>query len=259
MRSALAALLIAAIPFPGQHSERPKYWAAVHRWVTNYSPYSFSGRISALTGDGNGGVWFGVNSSLEHIDAGGRMSQYVMPEWLWEIYGFARDPSGRLWFSLGQSGRIGTIRSDGNLQTRIVVPRRFFPDIRDIAFDANGTLWFTDFGRRSVGMLTSGGNLREEPLNDPYATHIALKNGRPYVAYYSPGALSGQMQRLSPSTLKPSGRLTHLSLGPGWLDRIPVGSDVEIAAASIEANGDVWLALNRGNAPLAITRLSLHR
>lgn len=259
MRSALVALLIAAIPFPGQHSEHPKYWAAVHRWVTNYSPYSYSGRISALTGDGKGGVWFGINSSLEHIDAGGRMSQYVMPEWLWEIYGFARDGTGRLWFSLGQSGRIGTIRSDGSLQTRVVVPRRFFPDIRDIAFDADGALWFTDFGRRSVGVLSSGGILREEPLNDPYATHVVLQNGRPYLAYHALGALSGQMQPLSPRTLKPSGRLTDLSLGPEWLDRLPVGNAVEIAAAYTEANGDVWLALNTGNAPLAVTRLSPHR
>jgi streptogramin lyase len=260
MRSALAALLIAAIPFPGQHSAHPKYWPAVHRWVTNYSPYSYGGEIHGLISDTAGGVWFGDYNSLEHIDAAGRMSQYLMPEWLWEIYGFARDRFGRLWFSLGQSGRIGTIDSNGTLYTRIVVPRRFMPDLREIAFDSGGNLWFMDFGRRSVGVLSAQGVLREQPVNDSYSTHLILRNDRPYLAYYSErdAELSVQMQPFSESRLAPAGKLVPLQLGPQWLSRTPIGDTGEIAATVTSPNGDVWLALNSGNAPLAITRLSLH-
>jgi streptogramin lyase len=225
--------------------------------VTNYSPYNFSGEIHGLVSDNSGGVWFGVYNNVEHIDTSGRMSQYVMPEWLWEIYGFSRDTSGRLWFSLGQSGRIGTIDSNGALRTRIVVPRRYLPDLREIAFDSGGNLWFMDFGRRSVGELSANGVLREEPVTDPYKTHLVLRHDRPYVAYYSywDPDLTAQMQPLSEARLQASGKLTPLQRVPEWLSRAPIRSEM-IDESVTSPNGDVWLALNAGNAPLAITRLS---
>jgi hypothetical protein len=162
---ALTRVSRADIPLPGTHGS-PKRWQ-IGITVTNFSPFAFDGPIVALTPDKRGGVWFGLGRTLEHIDATGKMQNFeASSEWLWQIGGIAYDPSGRLWFSLGQSGRVGTIDSHGRLQTRILVARDDFPDIRTIAFDAKGTLWFQDVGRRSIGRRLVDGSVREIPLPD---------------------------------------------------------------------------------------------
>jgi len=162
---ALTRVSRADVPPPGTHGA-PKRWQ-IGVTVTNFSPFAFDGPIVGLTPDKRGGVWFGLGRTLEHIDATGRMQNYeVSREPLWRIGGIAYDPSGHLWFSLGQSGRVGTVDSNGRLQTRILVARNDFPDVRSIAFDAQGTLWFQDVGRRSIGRRLADGSAREIPIPD---------------------------------------------------------------------------------------------
>jgi streptogramin lyase len=272
------SLATAAIPPPGQHSAHPKYWATLHRWVTNYSPLQFEGSIAAIASDGGRGVWFGQEYRLYHLDSHERISEIDMPEYLWEVDGFARDPSGRLWFALGQSGRIGTLDERARVRTRVVVPRRFFPDIRDIAFAADGTLWFRDFGRRSIGRLSPDGNLLEVPIDDAYASRLMVCGARVYVVDESPYVNGPEQFSLRNSTTLRTIAVDASDPPPvcrasGWssfrgsyLERrddatsaiqvfhLQIGANIDGVARS--PNGDLWLALNMGNVPLAITRLS---
>jgi len=281
----VSAAARADIPPPGSHSVLAKYWDSIDRWVTNYSPYSYSMPIADLISDNDGGVWFGVGPSLEHIDRGGRMSQRNMPEYLWDIFGFARDPGGRLWFSLGQSGRIGTIDPDGSLRTRVIVPRRFDPDIHEIAFDPDGILWFRDYGRGSIGRVSPDGDLLEIPIADRYETRFTLCGRHPYISTFRWDTDIGEIKSVDPRTLSirtvkeraqrryPICGKSGWSSGRSWLDHaikrrdgtiavqsygLPIGY-AEIAAVAASPNGDLWVALNYANAPLAITKLSKKR
>jgi hypothetical protein len=175
-------------PPPGQHSSSPKFWRSANRWIENFSPFDFSARIAGLKPDGSGGLWFGLGRTLEHINRSGVMqSVTVSPNWLWQVWSLARDPSHRLWFSIGQSGRIGTIDANGRIHTEVLVPRRYFPDIRQIAFASDGTLFFLDLGRRSIGRRTSDGTVDEVPLpHDRYPVDFTFCNGRPWVVARSP-------------------------------------------------------------------------
>ena len=179
---ALCARGDADIPAPGNHGIT-KYWPAARAYVTNFSPFAYDGRITALTPDRAGGVWFGAGSTAERIERDGRMHDYAVSDsWLWAVSGFSYDPAGRLWFSLGQSGRIGTVDASGAVHTQIVVPRRDFPNLRTIAFDKRGSLWFEDTGRDSIGVRTRNGVFRERPLpagGTPWAMTVC--NGRAWV------------------------------------------------------------------------------
>lgn len=193
----------AAIPAPGQHSIRPKYWATFHRWVTDFSPYAFDSSVNALLPDGHGGVWFAIGSSLERVTSGGEVRiVYDSHEWLWEIWGLARDAHGRVWFSLGQSGRIGEVEPDGRIRIRSLVPRSDFPDIRQIAFAPDGSLWFSDVGRSSIGVRSPDGLVREIPTPKRDLGTFAYCNGKAWVAesgvvYESDPRLSAFMQTLT--------------------------------------------------------------
>jgi hypothetical protein len=161
-----SALASADVPPPGAHGV-VKRLANVPATFENFSPLQFDARPTALTSDRRGGVWFGLGNTLEHIDRASRVTRVTLP-WLWDIGGMSYDGRGRLWFSLGQSGRIGTL-VDGQLVTRVLVPRHDFPDIRGIAFDRIGALWFLDVGRRSIGRRAADGVVAERPLGDRHS------------------------------------------------------------------------------------------
>jgi len=92
-----------------------------------------------------------------------------------QVYGVARAPDGRVWFSLGQTGFIGTIDADGTPRTSVLVQRRYLPDIRAIAFATNGTLFFLDLGRRSIGRRLPDGHVDEVPIpGGAYAERMTL-------------------------------------------------------------------------------------
>jgi len=173
----------AKIPPPGTHGVS-KYWTEADADVTNFSPFAFNAAIGALTPGKHGGIWFGLGQTLEHIDRRGHMRNYqVSNEWLWEVSGISYDGSGHLWFSLGQSGRIGTIDAHGETHTEVLVARRYFSDIRAIEFDSLGTLWFQDVGRRSVGRRTRSGHVKEIPVpRGDYPTSLEICNSRVWVA-----------------------------------------------------------------------------
>ncbi len=147
------AAAVGGLP-PGQHAAHAKYWPRLQRWVTNFTPLSFHLGITNLTPGFERDLWFSVGEALEHIDRNGRMTQYRMPYSLWRISGIARGPDGRIWFSAGQSGRIGTVDRAGKLRMEQLVPRRHFPDIRELVVTPSGDLWFSDFGRASIGHRT---------------------------------------------------------------------------------------------------------
>lgn len=174
--------LLADVPAPGQHSIKPKYWRSARRWVVNFSPYTFDAPIADLTPDGKDGLWFALGQTLEDISCDGSMQNYAVSEPLWQISSLARDRDGRLWFSLGQSGRVGILSSKKKIDTQVIVPRRDFPDIRAIAFGPDGSLWFEDVGRRSVGRRTRNGVTSEIPLpNGEYPTAFAYCASRVWV------------------------------------------------------------------------------
>jgi len=179
---ACSALASADVPPPGAHGV-VKRFANVSATIENFSPLQFDARPTALTSDRRGGVWFGLGNTLEHIDRAGRVTSVTLP-WLWDIGGMSYDGRGRLWFSLVQSGRIGTL-VDGQLVTRVVVARHNFPDLRSIAFDRYDALWFIDWGRRSIGRRAADGGVTERPLRDgDYPDSLALCGKRAYVAAY---------------------------------------------------------------------------
>ena len=188
MLTMLLKASVFAVPLPGQHTATPKYWAEIDRWVTNFSPYSFSGSIAQPVMDDDGGLWFGVGQTAEHIDARGRMTSSVFATGpRTNIYGAARAPDGRVWFSLGQTGFIGMIDPEGTPRTRVLVQRRYLPDIRAIAFATNGALFFLDRGRSSIGRRSPDGHVDEVPIPGG-ATQMTLCGDDIWVDGYSNGS-----------------------------------------------------------------------
>lgn len=187
LTTAIAAL--GAFPPPGHHSVAPKYWPGPKLHVVNYSPYDYSSPVDAMIADRHGdGIWYAIGSSIEHLDRNGNMHVvWTSDEWLWRIYGMTYDAQGRLWFSLGQSGRIAMLDARGRVHIEHLVARYHFPDIRDIAFDSRGSLWFVDVGRRSIGRRLEDGTVREVPIEAsiakasawPYV--LAMCAGKPYI------------------------------------------------------------------------------
>lgn len=247
LASAMSVPSLASIPAPGTHGVS-KIWPAIRATAINFSPFSFDAHIVALSPDGSGGVWFGLGETLEHIDRFGAMHNYdTRQSWLWQISGLARDPAGRLWFSLGQSGRIGTFDNHGALQTRIVVARKFFPDIHQIIFGGDGTLWFQDFGRLAVGERTPNGRLREMPLPDGGTPSAIARcdhklwiatSGRAYDAIYT---VTGNLRSLHRvAMLRRPGRISIACSLAGnlWFAHVP-SQDNTTSSGYIDARGVV--------------------
>jgi streptogramin lyase len=204
----------ADIPPGGTHGVS-KSWPAARATATNFSPF-VGDHIRNLTPDQQGGLWFSDAGTLEHVDRSGAMRNYVITqEWLWYPMGITRDTTGRLWFSLGQSGRIGMLDKLGRVQTQKLVARANFPDIRDIAFDRQGVLWFNDFGRRSVGRRTAQGRVKEIPVpGGAYPLGLTICNSKMWVVAKGNGGdalytVRGDLRSLQPArTWRNSGNLT---------------------------------------------------
>ncbi len=148
---------------PGEHSAHPKYWRVLNRSVTNYTPLELNYRIENLTVALDGALWFSVGSSIQRIDMSGRITQNVMPYDLWRVSGITQVGSN-IWFSAGQSGKVGKIDAQGELTFLQIVPRRYFPDIRDLVVNREGEMWFVDLGRRSIGHRSTSGRVVEHPM-----------------------------------------------------------------------------------------------
>ncbi len=157
---------------PGQHTATPKYWPRLGWHVANYTPFQFDGRVRSLTAGTNGDIWFGVGSSLEHIDSHRNMSVTRMPYSQWTVSGISVVGKD-VWFSAGQSGKLGILDGTGNLRFVQAVPRRFNPDIWDVIANNDGEAWFVDYGRLSIGYRSATGRLVENPF-PPEANPIRL-------------------------------------------------------------------------------------
>lgn len=280
---ATSCVALADIPLPGQHSARAKFWPSVRRWVVNFSPYAFNGPIVGLHSDGAGGAWFGVGQTVEHITADGRVANYVAStESLWQVRSITTDTAGRIWFSLGQSGRIGTIDRSGRVQTSVLVPRRYNPDIRDITFDRAGTLWFSDVGRRSVGRKTLGLPVEEIALPDAgIPLQVLSCAGRVLVTSWNSNGASHMYAlatdraalRITASEERNYGRLACDTRGATWFASPSNAGYFDTAgrpqtrraafvttAVAPAANGGVWFAGYRGELSINLEhRLYLQR
>ena len=272
---------LADVPLPGQHSARAKFWPSIRRWVVNFSPYAFNGPIVGLHSDGAGGAWFGVGQTVEHVTVDGRMMNYVVSsEPLWQVWSIATDTAGRMWFALGQSGRIGTLDRNGSVHTRVLVPRRYNPDIRDITFARDGTLWFRDAGRRSVGRKMVGRPVEEISLPDgAIPVQVFVCAGRVLVTSWNSTGASHVYAaandraalRLAPFVERDVGRLACDTRGTIWFaspatvgyfdttgrarTRRPAFAATGVAPT---ANGGVWLAGYRGELSMNVEhRLTL--
>lgn len=175
---------------PGEHSKTPKLWERVGKHVVNYTPRDFGGRIHALTARGDE-LWFALGNTLEHIERSGRLTSFPMPAPQWQVGGIAAGPANTVWFSAGQSGRIGFVDAAGHYHFQQLVARRFFPDIRDIAPMAGGDLWFLDLGRASFGHRTPSGRVYERHVTGPQAnpSHLAACGGKIWVSSTTPFGL----------------------------------------------------------------------
>lgn len=259
LTTALLALFATAsasadFPPPGHHSIKPKYWPAAKLHVVNYSPYDYSTRINSMLEDRNGnGIWFTEGATVERIRADGSMQIFraSADDWLWTAYSLTYDRRGRLWFSLGQSGRIGTLDSAGHLRTRILVPRRDFPDIRDIAFASDGSLWFSDVGRNSIGRRYPDGTTREVPVPNlsrqyprAWPVHLTLCGERAYVAANSAGdsyvfRVSSDLATFVPVSIQHRTRWANIACdhqGRLWLSDADSGRE-DVTAGTIDAAG----------------------
>jgi len=162
----LCAIVLAAAMnglWPGQHTQWPKYWPSIDRYVTNYTPYELDFRIDDLTPDDDAGLWFSVGHSIEHIDRAGRMESFSMPSDYWLVSSVVIH-NNKVFFSAGQSGKIGIIDRDNQLNFIQVVPSRYFPSLRDLVLNRAGEMWFLDVGRKSIGYRSANGRVVENPV-----------------------------------------------------------------------------------------------
>jgi streptogramin lyase len=197
--------------------------------VTNFNPTDTP--VVGLSPDGSGGLWFGAGPNLDHIDRDGRIETYpISREWLWSVSGVAIDPHGRRWYSLGQSGRIATLDGHRRVRTQVLVPRRYFPDIRDLVFDARGTLWFVDSGRSSLGRRTAQGVVREKPFSADVTIHGLVRCGN---------AIWVTTSRNRESTIFTiPGDLQSLRAARTW-------NDYRYISIACDANGTLWYSAMR--------------
>jgi hypothetical protein len=167
----------------GQHTATPKYWPKFGWHVTNYTPIEsrVDLPIVALTAGTDGDLWYGVAASLEHIDRDKRITSVTMPHQEWTVSGISvvgRD----IWFSTGQSGKIGVIDNDGTPRFVQAVARRFNPDIWDLIGNEAGEVWFVDAGRSSIGYRSASGRVVENPFPpDDNPVHMAHCMGKLWV------------------------------------------------------------------------------
>jgi len=181
---------------PGQHTSAPKYWSGIDRAVTNYTPFQLDYRIENLTPTADGGLWFSVGSSIQRIDPDGSLTPFVMPHNLWRVSGITQVRQ-TTWFSAGQSGKVAVIDARRRIRFIQVVPRRFFPDIRDIVVNGAGEMWFLDEGRRSIGYRSSSGRVVENPI--PQADWVSRMQhcmGRLWLLVWYPATVDDQRYRV---------------------------------------------------------------
>jgi hypothetical protein len=163
---------------PGQHSGTPKVWPRLGWHVTNFTPLQFDGPIIDLTAGTHGDVWFGAGSSLEHIDRQRNMSVAHMPYSDWMVSGISV-VGDEVWFSAGQSGKLGILDDAGRVRFVQAVPRPFNPDLLDVVANQDGEAWFVDSGRSSIGYRSSSGRLVEKPFpHNVVPTHMRHCMGR---------------------------------------------------------------------------------
>jgi hypothetical protein len=161
---------------PGQHTATPKLWSEGPWRVTNYSPLEFNYRIDSLTPGTDHDLWFSIGSSIDHIDAQRTMTAIRMPEPQWIVSGITI-ANRQVWFSAGQSGKVGLVGSDGQPSFFQAVPRRDFPDLRDIFVNSAGDMWFVDAGRSSIGYRSASGRVVENPFNITPETVVESQYG----------------------------------------------------------------------------------
>lgn len=147
----------------GQHTLVPKVWSEGPWHVTNYSPSEFHGPIGSLTPGTHNDLWFSVGPSIAHIDSQRKLTTIRMPEDRWVVSGIAI-AHRQIWFSAGQSGKVGIVDLAGRVRFLQVVPRRDFPDLRDLIINSAGEMWFIDYGRSSIGYRSSAGRVVENPF-----------------------------------------------------------------------------------------------
>jgi hypothetical protein len=151
---------------PGQHTATPKFWSEGPWRVTNYTPFELDFRIGSLTPGLDHDLWFSEGSSIEHIDSQRSTSTIPMPEPQWIVSGIAI-ADRQVWFTAGQSGRVGIVDTNGHARFIQVVARRNNPDLRDLFVNHAGELWFLDIGRSSIGYRSSSGRVVENPFAVP--------------------------------------------------------------------------------------------
>jgi len=173
---------------PGHHTSPPKSWKSITASVVNFTPFQFNYRIENLTPGPNHDLWFSAGSSVEHIDAQDSMSEIPMPYSQWTIGGIAVTTTGVV-FTIGQSGKVGIIDSGGSVRYVQVVPRKDFPDLRDLVVDGGGEMWFVDLGRKSIGYRAPDGRVVEHPFPDnTYPIQMRHCMGRLWVVAINPTA-----------------------------------------------------------------------
>jgi hypothetical protein len=177
---------------PGQHTAWPKYWPQVDRYVTNYTPYELDYRIENLVPDNDAGLWFSTGQSIEHIDRHGRMESFSMPSTYWIVSSIVMH-GDKVLFSAGQSGKVGVINRDNELKFTQVVPRRYFPSLRDLVVNRAGEMWFLDVGRKSYGYRSAAGRVVEKPLpENMYPQKMQHCMGRLWVSANALNAQGGK-------------------------------------------------------------------
>ena len=104
------------------------------------------------------------------------MTAIRMPEPQWIVSGIAI-ANRQVWISAGQSGKIGHVDADGHMRFIQVVPRRDFPDLRDLYVNSAGEMWFIDFGRSSIGYRSTSGRVVENPFSMTAETVVEKQYG----------------------------------------------------------------------------------
>jgi hypothetical protein len=161
---------------PGQHTAARKLWSNGPWRVTNYTPLEINYRIDSLTPGTDHDLWFSLGSSIEHIDAQRAMMAIRLPEPQWIVSGIAI-ANGQVWFSAGQSGKVGLVEADDHVRFNQVVPRRDFPDLRDLFVNSAGDMWFIDAGRASIGYRSAAGRVVENPFSITPQTAVERQYG----------------------------------------------------------------------------------
>ena len=101
-----------------------------------------------LAADSDGSIWFlqSVSALIWHLDPSGSITSF--PVGTGEVYDFAADPRGGIWY-IGDGSSIGHLRTNGT-DVRYPIPEALWGHgTGGICVDSGGTVWFTiNLGRR---------------------------------------------------------------------------------------------------------------